>query len=231
MLGIKIGDKHTYDDWGLKWESIKITLPEPKTYYVDVPGLNGNLDLSEVLTDEIKFNNRTISFTLNVDGKYQVWHSVIGKVASYLHGKKFKIILDTDLYYYYYGRVKLSTEKSNVANGTIVLECDVDPYKLETQEVIEDWLWDTFSFEDGVIREYKDIVVNGSTDMIDILDVRMPVIPTFICSAPMSVNWGQISKPLVAGTNKILEFKFRGDNHIWFTGNGTVSINFRGGSL
>lgn len=231
MLGVKIGDKHTFSDWGLKWVYVNITLPEPKTYYVDVPGSNGNLDLSEVLTDEIKFYNRTISLTFDVMGNYQLWHSAVSKISSYLHGKKFKIILDTDSYYYYYGRIKLSTEKSNVANGTIVLECEVDPYKLENQESGDYWLWDDFSFEDGVIREYRDLVVNGTLGL-DILDIRMPVVPKFVCSAPMDLIVGQLVYSLVAGSNTLLDLKLKyGDTHISFSGHGTVSIWFRGGSL
>lgn len=231
MLGVKIGDKHTCNDWGLLWGGVTIGFPSPKTYYVDVPGSNGQLDLSEVLTDEVRYNNRVITFTFTVINRFESWHSKVSKIASYLHGKKFKIILDTDLYYYYYGRVTLNTEKSNVAYGKIVLECNVDPYKLENQESGDYWLWDNFSFEDGVIREYRDLVVNGTLDL-DILDIRMAVVPRFVCSAPMELIVGQLSYTLLAGENTLLDFKLKtGDTNITFSGNGTVSIWFRGGSL
>ena len=41
----------SYDDFGLIQKSApEVTPPAPKTNYVDVPGANGSIDLSEALT-------------------------------------------------------------------------------------------------------------------------------------------------------------------------------------
>jgi hypothetical protein len=51
MLGVTIGDKHTYRDFGLRWlEPYTIDYPEPWTFIVDVPGTDGQIDLTEALT-------------------------------------------------------------------------------------------------------------------------------------------------------------------------------------
>ena len=42
--GIKIDDKHTERDWGLRMISMVIPMPEPKTNYIDIPGADGSLD-------------------------------------------------------------------------------------------------------------------------------------------------------------------------------------------
>lgn len=45
--GVTFGNYHSYKAWGLKLKEIKIGLPEVKTSYVEVPGMNGSLDLTE----------------------------------------------------------------------------------------------------------------------------------------------------------------------------------------
>ena len=58
--GIKIGEKHTYDDWGLVCTRIEISDPEQKTYFVEIPGRDGVIDLSEALVGDVKYGNREI---------------------------------------------------------------------------------------------------------------------------------------------------------------------------
>lgn len=66
MNGVKFGSKHSYDDWGLILKSRPvISPPSPKTIYIDVPGADGIIDLTESMTGEVKFNNRTITFEFN----------------------------------------------------------------------------------------------------------------------------------------------------------------------
>lgn len=45
--GVTFGTNHSYKAWGLKLKEIKIGLPEVKTSYVEVPGMNGSLDLAK----------------------------------------------------------------------------------------------------------------------------------------------------------------------------------------
>ena len=54
MKGVKIGEKHTFKDWNLILLSVDIDFPNPKTETVDIPGTDGELDFSEVLTGDIK---------------------------------------------------------------------------------------------------------------------------------------------------------------------------------
>lgn len=36
--GIKFGEYHSYEEWGLKLSKITIGLPDPKTVLIDIPG-------------------------------------------------------------------------------------------------------------------------------------------------------------------------------------------------
>jgi hypothetical protein len=231
MLGVKIGDKHTYNDWGLKWEDINISFPTAKTNYIDIPGADGQLDLSEALTGDIKYDNRKIKLTFNLNSDYNKWNSIISEISNYLHGRKLKIISDLDVGFYYYGRLEIDVDKTNIVYGEVVINADVGPYKYELYSSLENWLWNTFNFEGGIIREYKDLVVKD-TLVLNIAGRRKKIIPTFITNSIMAVKFNNVTYELPVGSTQVLDIELvEGDNILTFTGNGTVSIDYRGGSL
>ncbi len=222
---------HTFKDWDLKWYDIQLGFPEAKTHFIDVPGADGVIDLTQALTEDVKYKNRPISLSFDYLGDFYNWQVKVSKIANLLHGQQIKIILDIDKSHYYLGRISLDTKKSNIAQGDIVLSGNVDPYKYELISSIEDWLWDPFNFETDVIRNYKDLVVSG-TLQLTVVGSRMPHIPTFICSQPLTLTFKGVTYDLPVGTSKVLDVVIReGDNELVFKGNGTVSVDYRGGSL
>ena len=65
MIGKVFFDgKDTYTEYGLLLASKSISLPEVRTNMIDVPGRDGLLDASEVLTGEVTYKNRTIVLKL-----------------------------------------------------------------------------------------------------------------------------------------------------------------------
>ena len=64
ITGIKFGEYHSYEEWGLMLISITIGLPEPKTVLIDIPGGDGVLDLSESLTGRMQYGTRKLEFRL-----------------------------------------------------------------------------------------------------------------------------------------------------------------------
>lgn len=235
MLGVTIivdgKSIHTFNDWGLKWYGLEISSPEAKTYYLDIPGGDGNLDLSESLTGDIKYDNRKINFKFDIDGDYYRWTDKSSEIMNYLHGKKTKLILDTDPGFYWCGRVELSSSKEDFSFGELELTADVDPYKYETISSLEDWKWDIFNFETGVIRDYRNLNVNGELKVV-IPGTRKKVCPTIQSSAAMEL-WldGNIIN-IKQGTYKYLDVVLpEGDNILTFKGKGIISIEYRGGSL
>ena len=57
---VTFGTKNSYTDFGLILTSKEIGLPEPKTEIVEIAGANGVIDLTEALTDDIKYNQRQL---------------------------------------------------------------------------------------------------------------------------------------------------------------------------
>ena len=97
--------RNTYDDWKLiPTKRPVVSPPDVKTTFVDIPGSNGQLDLSEVVSKRPVYNQRKgdISFkVLNDYPEYKGWVDVYQKILNYLHGKKMKMILEDDPNYYY----------------------------------------------------------------------------------------------------------------------------------
>ncbi len=235
MLGATIEvnnvKKHTYNDWNLKWFKVEISSPAPRKNYINVPGMDGKLDLSESLTGEINYENRKIKLIFEVEGDYEKWSTISSEIMNFLHGRQAKIIIDTDKCFYYVGRFELTSTKEDYLYGELILSGDVGPYKYEVNSSLEDWLWNDFNFENGIIREYKDLqVVNKLT--VNVVGRRKTVYPTIESSDNMKANFNGTIYDIKKGTYRYLDMGLKeGDNNIVFDGNGIISIDYRGGSL
>lgn len=234
MNGIKIGNIHTINDWNLTLTSKEKNPPEIKEEVIDIPGADGQLDFTESLTGDVKFNNGKITLNFAMKDDFSTWTNKLSIISNYLHGKKFKIIFDDDKDFYYHGRLKVNSLKNDKSIGRIVIECDVDPYKYDLSSSVEDWLWDPFSFETGIINNLKNLVVNGSLE-VKIYGRRKHVVPTISCnitSVAMTVEFNSSIYTLSEGSQQILNIEIvEGENILKFKGNGAVSIEYRGGSL
>ncbi len=235
---ITFGTKNTWTDWKLVPTSRPVLDPPAvKKVLVDIPGSDGSIDLTESLTGYVKYENRKGSFEFKVHTK-EDWVEVYSSILDYLHGQRMKIILEDDPGYYYYGRAYVNQWKSSKNYSLIVIEAEVDPYKYELFGSLEDWYWDPFNFETGIIREYADITVDGNIT-ITIDGNRRPVIPEFTVA---STDGNGMKIRLTTGNNKtytVADGSIRipeivlveGKNKLRFDGYGTVSINYHGGRL
>lgn len=231
MYGVTIGDKHSYLDFGLILSSQVISPPEPKLNLVEVPMRNGSIDLTETLSGEVKYEDRKITLTFSVIDPRRTWAYQISKIQNYLHGQRMKIIFDEDKAFYYIGRVSVNTWTSNQGIGKLVLTCTVDPFKYDISSSSEDWLWDPFDFEVGIINETKDISVSG-TATVTLIGRSKGNVPVFTASEAMTLTFEGTDYELQQGSQKFYELLLKeGENELTFTGNGTITIDYTGGSL
>lgn len=236
MNGVTFGTKHSYRDWGLLLKSRPvISPPSPKTVYVDIPGSDGVIDLTESLTGDVKFDNRTIKCEFIVLDARNRWSDIYSEIMDYLHGQRMRVRLDEDPTYYYEGRLQVKEWKSDKVTSTITIEGDVEPYKLEMFSSLEDWEWDSFNFETGIVRDYENLVVEGTLSFT-IEGNRKPVVPSFIVNSSdgsgLKVKFNGETYDLPDGTTRVVNIVTRaGKNTLVFTGNGIVSIDYRGGRL
>lgn len=125
---LTIGDKNTFEDFGLTITNWKLKPPEPKTYYIDIPGGDGAIDLTTALTGDVFYRNRSQKFTFQLLYP-EDYEKVKTELSNYLHGKHFQYRIDFDPDYVYEGRFSINSYDSVPNKGIIVIDIDADPYK------------------------------------------------------------------------------------------------------
>lgn len=180
-----------------------IASPNIKTKSVDIPGANGAIDLTESLTPYPLYSNRTgsIEFALlmnrrehykrykylhNMNPKHahddpKSWAYIYSDLMNCIHGRKCHLYLEDDPDWYYEGRVAVSSWKSSTDGGypTITLNYELYPYKLSINTSIQDstnrWLWNPFSFIDGIIyRDQLDGSDSSQNVVYEGIDANLP---------------------------------------------------------
>lgn len=235
--GVTIGDKHTFDDWGLYMlNKPVIQPPKPKTIYIDVPGSDGVLDMTEAITGDVQYDMRTIKMEFQLLNDLSLWASKYSTIRDYLHGKSMRIVFDDDPGYYYFGRLTVDEWQSSRLKGTITISGKVEPYKYEMTSSTEPWKWDPFNFETGVIRNYgtssEPLAVNGRLELT-VVGSRKSIVPTIWASNDnLTVTFDGGSYELSFGNNTLPQIVIHeGEQVLIFEGSGSVTVNLRGGSL
>ena len=225
----------TWDDW--KIVSVKRPVffePDLRSEYAEVPGRDGSLDMTEVLTGYPLYENRTgtLQFFLYDDSVKAL--TKLNTIRNYLHGKKHKIVLSDEPEYYYIGRLMMHESHPTTEGEYAVfdLEYNLEPYKYDQASTAGDWLWDPFNFETGVIREYGNLAVDGSLELT-VVGSRKPTVPKFtVAGGALTLTIGTDEYELPIGVTVLPQIVLMDEEYTFeFTGTGTVSVEFRGGSL
>lgn len=240
--------KDTYKDFHLAPTSRPvINPPKQKTNYIDVPGMNGHIDASEILTGYPVFENRTGSLSFYVMNGFEDWYTIYNKILEFFHGRTMTFRLTDEPDYFYKGRMSVNKWESKKENSEITLDYSVEPYKWAVLETTDDWLWDTFDFEEGIIG--TDLFSNVSYDTTEYQKIEID--PWFIGNAPVcpvinvSSMTSQLSckivnhvmnytfeHELIIGDNQFPDVIFhRDDFEFYIKGTGVASIIFRKGIL
>ena len=233
MAGVQIGDRHT-NEWGLHWIDFTITAPQAQTMTIEIPGRDGVLDLTASLGDRVRFNNRTLEFTFVLHDKdMKKWHNVYSEISNFCHGKVMDIIPDTDIGYFWNGRCSCTSTKEDGVHSSIVITVDAAPYKRGVVSTDEEWLWDPFNLDTGVIQNLGDIAFENKVT-IKAIGYGTTSQIRITCSKEMKVQFLGITYDLKKGEQYLKDIILsEGDNTLVFTcdGSGIVSIGFREESL
>lgn len=98
----------------------------PKTSYIDIPGSDGKLDLSEVLRGEATFSNVTgtiLFIVLNRD-KFN-----LNRFINHYHGRRVMIRMGDDDDYYRVGRCWVTADDRKRVLREFTLTVDAEPYR------------------------------------------------------------------------------------------------------
>ena len=242
VIGVKFGDYHSYDDWKLKLKEIEIGSPGAKLVEIDVMGMDGVLDLTEAVTGSVRYGKRTLRFVFDARNcGYRKWADLISEISNKIHGKKVRIVLDCDNEYYYEGRCTVDTSKINDITSEFVITCECYPYKTAVASENGDWLWDPFSFVDGVITRPEDVVLNNQTKTVTLpTDPARQKVTLWLNSGLSGSVWVRTNREdpstrhlLRLGRNRFPEVRMMPDAEttLYLTGTGSVGVDYRRGSL
>ena len=90
MSDIRFGTKWAHADYGLIVAPYAIPMPEPQTNFVEIPGRDGTLDLSEAF-GTIRYADRVIPLTLYCRAPFD---ALISTFAADVHGRRMNMIFD-----------------------------------------------------------------------------------------------------------------------------------------
>lgn len=131
-------NRNTWSNWHLIPSSRPVVAQPAANYkYVDIPGRDGSLDLSDYLVGRPTYSDRSGSFTFYVANedpetgkKYGNWVSRKQEIAQFLDGRRImKMTLEDDMSYYYLGRFFLKEWASGENFSQVTIEYRVKPYK------------------------------------------------------------------------------------------------------
>ena len=213
MSDIRFGTKWAHADYGQIVAPYAIPVPEPQTNFVEIPGRDGALDLSEAF-GTVRYADRIIPLTLYARAPFD---TLISAFAADVHGRRMNVIFDRDPTFYYDARVTLEDVERHAGYCELSLKCRAKPYKLE-------------HFETAIT-----VLPTGSTT-VTLTNTRMPVVPTITVSAGMTLTFTLLGKDytvnLSAGTHIIPSLVLmEGDTEIEITGTGRITFTYRKGAL
>ena len=207
MRGILINNSvHTGRDFNMVMTAKDIPLPTPQRVTVEIPGRNGLLDLSESLTGEISYKNRTIKFNFVGDGSRESVLFLIERMSEY-HGQYITVTTDDYPGWYYTGRAELTySDKGFLVEFTLTI--DAQPFRFAI-----------------IPKTYT--VEAPDAQIVKVNNEGRAVIPTIVTTAETTVIKGDKTTKLSAGTYEADSFILSpGYNEFEFTSDGTVTITY-----
>ena len=204
---------HTWYDWGLVLTDKSAPDPEPKTYYMALDGVDGDLDMTEVLTGEVAYNSRTVTASFSAsNGTYKEREALLREITAAVHGRKVKLVDPDDTERYFLGRVKVVPGVRHVSYHTFILEAICDPYRYAMEE-----------------SSRRVEVANGSAKEVVLLNLgRKTLCPEITVDGTVTLTFSGATAELTTGTYKVADIKLRtGATVVRVAGNGVVTFTYR----
>lgn len=201
-----------FDTFGcIVLDGYTINPPKPKTTFVEIPGGDGSLDLTDALTGYCVFEDREATFPIlavNV-GSIESFKTNLLKA---LQGKLFKYEITMDPGFYYTGRFTLtdfsSPAVSNYDNAVFfTIEIKAEPYKKRDPQVLK------IDAIGGVELEIN----NGRMVNIPVVETEgvLKVIKDNKQITLTPGTWSLTAMPLMPGVNKMYFSSYLIRNMTW----------------
>ncbi len=187
---------------------------EQKTVYLDIPGSNGLLDASTVLTDgEPVYSNRTLTATFECsEGTRMEREARISRMVNWLDGWRMNITLPDDPLHYITGRVHVKRLYNDPAHASVQVDATCDPWRYNVSET-------SYGVQATTAAQTLTLVNSG----------RRAVVPTLtITGGSVLVAAGANSWALGAGVYALPDLYLKsGTTPITYSGTGSLLVTYR----
>lgn len=192
---------------------LELTSPDFQTNLVQIPGRDGPLDLSTVLTDgEPVYNSRKLTVVLeNSDGNRAARETRIRDIIAQLDGYQKQIWLPDDADHYLQGRLHVVRNYNDMAHAAVTVTATCDP-----------WLYSNTE------RSYSLTASSSAKTTTLVNSGRKAVVPVIVTSGSVSLTYGSSTWSLSAGTYQLPDFVLVAGSHsLRYSGSGTIKITYR----
>lgn len=209
-----------YDTAAKGWTLCAYALDPPawRENLVEVPGMDGAIDLSACPAGDVAYSPRALSITLErSDGTRASREAAIDAMVNALDGKSLKITLPDGVDHYVWGRVRVARQYSNLAHAQVIVSATCDPWRRK----------DTPTVVSGTVPE-------SGTLSLSLPNERRPVVPSIQVSAAATIIFGGKNIAVGAGTHRSLDIRLVAGNNaitIAAAAGTTVSVTYQEASL
>lgn len=209
-----------YDTAAKGWTLCAYALDPPawRENLVEVPGMDGAIDLSACPAGDVAYSPRALSITLErSDGTRASREAAIDAMVNALDGKSLKITLPDGVDHYVWGRVRVARQYSNLAHAQVIVSATCDPYRYKAAPTTVT----------GTVPE-------SGTLSLTLANERRPVVPTVEVSAAATLTFGGKDIAVAAGSHRSLDIRLAAGNNtlaVTAAAGTTVSITYQEAAL
>lgn len=182
--------------------------------HVTVPGRDGDLDLSTVLTDgSPRYGSRTLTATLErSDGTRLERETAIETMINWLDGWRMNITLPDDSGHYITGRVHVAKDYNDPAHAAVTVTAVCAPWRYNNYETV-------IRLTAGATAQSAMLTNSGRRTVVPVIQIT---------GGTVSLVYGTYSWALGAGTYQLPDLTVpQGGALITYSGTGTLTATYR----
>lgn len=213
---IIFGSYDTDTTWGLTLTSWQLSAPSYRSSFVQVPGRDGDLDLSTSLTDgEPRYNNRELVATFEISTSTRANRETLFRtIVNALDGRRLNITLPDDATHYIAGRLQVALEYNDLAHGALTIKGNCEPWRF------------------AATAKTATLTATSTAQTSTLANAgRRLLVPTIVVSgegASVVLAFGSSTWTLSAGTYALPGLLLQmGNNTITYSGSGSAELTWR----
>jgi len=217
VTGITFGDKHSYEKYGLKLFSSVTEGPEARKEMLPVPGRHGQMDLSQSLTGDVVYDNRTLTYGFDLYAPtLDDYEARMQEIRNGLDGRMLRVYPDAEPGFHYVGRLAVSSEYDTESmEQEVYVTVDAEPFR----------------YRNAVTVVNAVLTGDGGQDVL-CPNLRKWAVPTITTNAETQVAFEGVNYSLAAGVHIVPGIILKdGDNILTCTGTGTIKFEYQEGAL